>query len=66
MNGIQHFLNEKNITSIDLELGLLKLGAKQNLLINADSIEVFKLWRNIFPEANQYVKKVICLYIIRL
>ncbi|WP_288790683.1 glycosyltransferase family 2 protein [uncultured Elizabethkingia sp.] len=57
VNGIQNFLNEKNITSIDLELGLLKLGAKQNLLINADSIEVFKQWRNIFPEANQYVKK---------
>ncbi|MDV2446930.1 glycosyltransferase family 2 protein [Elizabethkingia anophelis] len=57
VKGIQSFLTEKKITNVDLELSLLKLGAKQNLLINATTITTLKEWRGIFPEANKYVKK---------
>lgn len=57
VKGIQNFLQKKKIQGIDCELGLLKLGAKQNLLINADSVKIFKQWIDIFPEANQYVGK---------
>lgn len=56
VSGISSFLKEKNVTEIEVEINLLKLGAKQNLLINADSISVFKEWANIFPESNKYIK----------
>ncbi|MDF2514761.1 MAG: hypothetical protein K0R59_57 [Sphingobacterium sp.] len=55
VRGIQEFLESKDIRDLDKDLGIVKLEAKNNLLTNADHIDVFKQWRDVFPEANQYI-----------
>jgi len=58
IKGIESFYIEKDLfKNLKLELGLLKLISKNNILINADSVEVLKTWKNIFPEANKYLLK---------
>lgn len=55
VKGIQQFLESKRIPLLDIDLGMLKLEAKRNLLINADGIYMLEKWLTIFPEANKYI-----------
>jgi len=60
VKGVESFLIEKNIdTYLSIVLIHLKFDAKRNLLINARSIKTLKIWKNIFPEANniRYILK---------
>jgi len=58
IKGIESFYVEKNIIKdLELELSLLKLISKDNLLINSNSVEILKTWKNIFPESNKYLSK---------
>ncbi|MBL1407267.1 glycosyltransferase family 2 protein [Sphingobacterium faecale] len=47
-NGI--YLNE-------MEIGLMKLSPKVNLLVRGTDVSSFKTWRTIFPEANKFIWK---------
>jgi glycosyltransferase involved in cell wall biosynthesis len=53
--AIEAFLKSKGIKGICLELSLLKLTTKKNLLINANDVGVLRKWKDTFPEANQYI-----------
>lgn len=55
VRGIQAFLESKKTPLRSEHLGMLKLEAKRNLLINADGIDTFRKWQSVFPEANKYV-----------
>lgn len=54
---IARFVDDKNIHGIQKELNILKLMAKKSLLLTSDSVEGFKRWKEIFPEANNTMGK---------
>jgi len=55
---VESFCIEKNIIhELELELGLLKIVSKNNILINSNSVKTLKTWKNIFPESNKYLLK---------
>ncbi|MGJ1196372.1 glycosyltransferase family 2 protein [Sphingobacterium spiritivorum] len=55
VNAITDFLIKNNVKGLNPEIGILKLRAKQNLLVNGDTVEVLKKWKNLFPESNIYI-----------
>lgn len=55
IRAIEQFLKLKKVENLEPDLAMLKLIAKQNLLVNADRLGVLKLWRRVFPEANRYI-----------
>ncbi|MGJ1266945.1 glycosyltransferase family 2 protein [Sphingobacterium spiritivorum] len=57
IKGIQNFIENKGSEDMKKSVVILKLVSKQNLLIKGNSIETFKQWKKIFPEANQYIQQ---------
>ncbi|MCT1526184.1 hypothetical protein, partial [Sphingobacterium hotanense] len=54
---IEIFIKKQDVTGVTDSINLLKLGAKHNLLVNAESMTVIKEWKEVFPEANLAIFK---------
>ncbi|MEN5058432.1 glycosyltransferase family 2 protein [Sphingobacterium kitahiroshimense] len=57
VKGIVSFIENNTVLELQKDLMFAKLVAKQNLLIKGKNIEAYKIWLNVFPEANRYIWK---------
>lgn len=53
--GIIEFTRDKGIDLSEVEVALIQLAPKMNLLVRGNKLSTFKAWRGIFPEANRFV-----------
>jgi len=56
VRGIVAFIESVNLDISKLQQDKFKLTPKKNLLVKGRTIEAFKEWKNIFPEANYSIR----------
>lgn len=57
VSRIEKYLYNTYGHKFDTEIAFLKLEAKYPLLIMSSKMSLYRLWNNLYPEANQYILK---------
>lgn len=55
IHEISDFIRQNNLNGAERGLNLLKVGAKNNLLVRAKTINELNEWKHLFPESNSYI-----------
>lgn len=57
VSRIEKYLYDIYGHKLDKEIAFLKLEAKFPLLIMSPKMSLYRLWNNLYPEANRYILK---------